>query len=168
MMDVTMGTETAVRDTRGWKVDTETETLSEHKYIKIKIEKRSIESKRSRGKKSFPRWNIKELDKDWFTASVVSGDWLMEHRFKKLIGNSEIEKAERILKTDITDACDDSMKRVKVGKNRRNKVFWWNTKIAEIRGRCNMWRRRLIRAKCRKDPEQVSQLAGKLKNGRKN
>lgn len=86
---------------------------------------------------------------------------------KELTDNDKINKAERILKRSITDACDNSMKREKVGKNTKGKVYRWSTEIAEIRGRCNMWRRRLIRAKCRKDPEQVSQLVGELKASRK-
>lgn len=46
------------------------------------------------------------------------------------------------------------MRSEKGEKKTKGKVYWWSTKIVEIR--CNMWRRRLIRAKSRKDPEQVT------------
>lgn len=59
------------------------------------------------------------------------------------------------------------MKRERGGKDVKGKVYWWSTEIAEIRGRCNMWRRRLIRAKDRKDQELETQLAGELKTSRK-
>lgn len=59
------------------------------------------------------------------------------------------------------------MKRERDVVKRNNKVYWWNSEIAEIRGKCNMWRRRLIRAKRRKSPGRASQLAGELKNNRR-
>lgn len=163
MVDVTLGTEVAMKVVKAWEVDVNTETLSDHKYIRIKIDGREKGNSFSGGIK-FPRWNIKKIDKDWFTASVVGGDWLAEQRIKKLLDSGEIDKAENIEKSLITDACDNAMTREKIGEKRKDKMYWWNNKIAKIRGRCSMWRRRLIRAKGRKSLERVSQLAGELKN----
>lgn len=164
MVDVTLGTEAAMKVVKAWEIDVNTETLSDHKYIGIKIDGREKGNSFSGGIK-FPRWNIKKIYKDWFTASVVGGDWLAEQRVKKLLDSGE--KAENIEKSLITDACDNAMTREKIGEKRKDKVYWWNNKIAKIRGRCSMWRQRLIRAKGRKSLERVSQLAGELKNNRK-
>lgn len=162
---VDFGTEAAMKVVKAWEVDVNTETLSDHKYIRIKIDSREKGNSFSGGIK-FPRWNIKKIDKDWFTASVV-GDWLAEQRIKKLLDSGEIDKAENIDKSLITDACDNAMIREKIGEKRKDKVYWWNNKIAKLRDRCSMWRRILIRAKGRKSLERVSQLAGELKNNRK-
>lgn len=145
----------------GWEVDVETETLSDHKYIRIGIDQRTEENRLPRGK-IFPRWNVKKIDKDWCTVSVMCGDWLAE-RVEELIEKGEIDKAERVLKRVLTDTCNNSMRSEKGEKKTKGKIYWWSAEIVEIRGRCNMWRRRLIRAKSRKDPEQVTRLAEELK-----
>lgn len=140
--DITMGTEAAMRAVRVWEVEENIETLSDHKYIIIKMDRIKRGNNVTRGYK-FPRWNTKKLDKDWFAASIVGGDWLAEQRIRNLLDREEIDKAKITLKRNITDACDNAMKRERDEIKRNNKVYWWNSKIAEIRGKCNMWRRRL-------------------------
>lgn len=134
MVDVTIGTEKAARDIRDWKVDTYVETLSDHKYITFRTVGSGSGKEMSRGK-SFPRWNSKKCDWDWFAASILCGDWTNKQRISEFINEGEIEKAERMMKRIVKDACDSAMKRAKTGKN---KVYWWNTEIAELRGICNM------------------------------
>lgn len=73
MVDITMGTEAAMRAVRVWEVEENIETLSNHKYIIIKMDRIKRGNNVTRGYK-FPRWNTKKLDKDWFAASVVGGD----------------------------------------------------------------------------------------------
>lgn len=164
VVDITMGTETAVRGVSSWEVDEYTETLSDHRYIKIDVKESKDENLYR--KRIFPKWNIKRLEEDWFNTSVSCGEWLNRQRITDLIENGEIEKAERIFKRVITDACNNSMKKEK-GGNKKIKVYWWSKEIADIRERCNMWRRRLVRAKGRQDRELEVQLAGELKNNRK-
>lgn len=160
VVDITIGTEMAARGVSSWEVDAETETLSDHRYVRIGIEEGNKRNKPARGK-IFPRWNLKKIERDWFITSVMCGRWLK----KQHIG--EIENAERVLKRIVTDACNNSMKRERGGRGMKGKVYWWSTEIAEIRGRCNMWRRRLVRAKGRNNQEREAQLAGELKNSRK-
>lgn len=161
-----MGTEAAMRAVRVWEVEVNIETLSDHKYIISNVDRIERGNSVTRGI-NFPRWNTKNLDKDWFAASVVGGDWLAEQRIRNLLDGGEIDKAEITLKRNITDACDNAMKRERDGAKRNTKVYWWNSELAEIRGKCNMWRRRLTRAKRRKSPGRASQLAGELKNNRR-
>lgn len=165
VVDVTKGTIEAMSDIIGWEEDTETETLSDHRYIKIRAERSEAGKYREGGRKIFSKWNTKKCDKEWFDTSMVCSEWLNEVRFKELIDRGEVDTAERTRRA-ITDACDNSMKRENGGKYDKSKVYWWNVNIAEIRGRCSMRRRRLTIAKCRKDPEQVAQLAGILKENR--
>lgn len=47
------------------------------------------------------------------------------------------------------------MKIERDGVKRNAKVYWWSNEIAEIRGKCNIWKRRLTRAKRRKSPGRV-------------
>lgn len=132
IVDITVGTERTARGMSSWKVDTETETLSDHKYIRIEIDGKIEENRLPRGK-IFPRWNMKKIDKDWFATTVICSGWLNERRVGECIERGEIEKAERILKRTITDACNNSMKREKGGKDMKGKVYWWSTEITEIR-----------------------------------
>lgn len=151
MVDITLGTEAAMKTVRIWEVDKYTETLSDHKYIQIKIDKKNKKDSYFGGMK-FPRWNLGKIDKDWFAVSVLRGNWLAEKRIVSLLGNGEIRKAEQIIKRIITDACENAGTRDKGNEKGRNRVYWWSKDIAVIRGRCSMWRRRLIRAKGRKSP----------------
>lgn len=166
MVDVTIATDAAARYIREWRVDGRTDTLSDYRYIRIKIEEGTTVKLETRGK-VFPRWNAKKMDKDWYTASVVGGIWMNEITIRELIGNGEIDKADRIMKRVVMDAFDNTAKRQKVGRLEKSKVYWWNTEIADLRGKCSMWRRRMIRAKRKDTPKVVEQLAGVLKESRK-
>lgn len=166
MVDVTIATEAAVKYVKGWRVDGEAETLSDHKYIRMNIGEKLIGKMEHRGK-LFPRWNVKRCDKDWCSASVIGGMWLNDLRIKEFVKKGEIEKADAIIKRVVTDACDNSMKRQKAGMVGKNKVYWWNTQIAELREKCGTWRKRLTRAKRRETQEVVTQLAGALNESRK-
>lgn len=58
IVDITIGTEAAMRAVRIWEVEANMETLSDHKYIRIKMD--SIDRGISvSGRINFPRWNIK-------------------------------------------------------------------------------------------------------------
>lgn len=49
MVDVTISTEKVAREIREWVVESEAETLSDHKYISFKIADREIEKGRMKG-----------------------------------------------------------------------------------------------------------------------
>lgn len=123
MMDITLGTEAAMKTVRIWEVGKYTETLSDHKYIKIIIDKKNKKDSHLGGMK-FPRWNLRKMDKDWFTASVLGGNWLAEKRIANLLENGEISRAEQIMKRVITDACDNAATRDKGNEKARNRVYW--------------------------------------------
>lgn len=74
VVDITMGTEMAVRGVSSWEVDEYTETLSDHRYIKIDVKESKDENLYR--KRIFPKWNIKRLEEDWFNTSVSCGEWL--------------------------------------------------------------------------------------------
>lgn len=135
-VDITIGTEKAAREISNWKVDVETETLSDQRYIRIEIDGKNKVNRLHIGK-IFPRWNIK-IDRNWLIASVMYGEWLNERRVGEYIERGEIQRTERIIKRIITDACNNSMKKEKGGRETKGRVYWWSIEIAEIRGRCNM------------------------------
>lgn len=140
-------------------------TRSDHKYIKIGIEESKEENSLYR-EKIFLKWHVKNIEKDWYITSVICDKWLKERQIEEFVEKGEIEKAEKILKRIITDACNNSMKKENGGNEMKRKVYWWCKEIADVRGRCKMWRWKLIRAK-RQDRDLETQLAGKLKNSRK-
>lgn len=81
MVDVTLETEAVMKIFKSWKVDGNTESLSDHRYIRIQIESKDKTCKHIGGIE-FPRWNI-NMNKDWFAASVIGGNWLMKHKIDK-------------------------------------------------------------------------------------
>lgn len=99
-----------------------TETLSDHRYITFRIDGKALGERENRGE-IFPRWRIKNLDRDWFDVSVACGSWLYEPKITDLVKIGEMKKVDRILKRIVTDACDNSMSRDKTGKKGRNQVY---------------------------------------------
>lgn len=167
MVDVTLGTEAAMKVFESWSVDEYTETLSDYKYIRIQTDSKDSMGGYAR-EIEFPKWNTSKINKDWFAASVLGGNWLLQHKITSLIERGEMDKVDYALKRMVSDACDNAMTRTKGGGNtRRKKVYWWNDEIAIVSSRCSLWRRRLTRAKSRKSLERVSQSAEELKQCRK-
>lgn len=122
MVDITLGTEAAMRTLKSWEADENTESLSDHRYIKILIDRKDKTDK-NLGGMEFPRWNIKRMDRDWFSASVAWGSWMMEHKIGTLIKEDKIDKAEYALKRIISDACSNATTRIKGGGNtKKSKV----------------------------------------------
>lgn len=79
IVDITLGTEAAMKIVKSWEVDGNEETLSDHKYIVIQIDRGESTNKYTGGIK-FPKWNVKKIDLDWYIASVVGGNWIIESR----------------------------------------------------------------------------------------
>lgn len=101
-----------------------------------------------------------DINKDMFEASLIAGG------MTGIAKEGTVESEERRIKRIMTDACNNSMRRAGKITNRKA-VYWWNDGIAEIRGRCGAWRRRLIRAKKRNDLEHVAGIVDRLKESRK-
>lgn len=122
-VDVTIATEVAAKEIKGWEVDGITETLSDHRYVRYSIAEKALGTIGHRGK-NFPKWNVKKRDIDWFTASIALGNWLNESGIREMIEAGDVGRAEIKLKRIVLDACDNSMSREKTGNNARNKVYW--------------------------------------------
>lgn len=63
MVDVTIATEKAASQIVEWKVDSEAETLSDHRYVRINVGEKLVGKREYRGN-IFPRWSITRCDKD--------------------------------------------------------------------------------------------------------
>lgn len=136
------------------------ESLSDHRYICIGIQDRNNNRGKGNKKKGFIKWNIKSINKDMFEASIIAGGMM------GIREEGTVESEERRINRIMIDACNNSMRRAGRITNRRA-VYWWNEEIAEIRGRCDAWRRRLLRAKKRNDVEQITDIVYRLKVTRK-
>lgn len=63
MVDVTVATEAAARNVKEWRVDAGTDSRSDHRYVRFRIEEGTTTKLQPRGK-VFPRWSVTKLEKD--------------------------------------------------------------------------------------------------------
>lgn len=160
VVDLTLCTPAVIRKMESWEVKKDIESLSDYRYIVVGIQEKNNNRGQGDKKRGFTKWNIKGIDKDVFVASIIAGG------MTGIGGRETVENEEFRIKRIITDACNNSMRRT--GKITSKKaVYWWNNEIAEIRGRCSAWRRRLVRAKKRGDVVRVMDIVKCLKETRK-
>ncbi|XP_018376310.1 PREDICTED: uncharacterized protein LOC108769691 [Trachymyrmex cornetzi] len=139
-VDLTLASPSAARRISSWKVETDLESLSDHKYVSMKVGTSLIGPTTGRmALRAFPRWAVGRADSDMMEAAAVFTAW------SATFGNatSVAEKMDRALR-DISDA---SMPRR--GFARKPSTYWWNEEIADLRRSCNGCRRRLTRARTR-------------------
>lgn len=133
-----------------WRVATEAETISDHRYIEFSVAafpREVLKSRRLRESASH-RWALRKLNQDAFVSMIeavlmadggeAKGD-LDEHR-------------TWLLKT-MEKACNAAMPKVKARSPR--KAYWWSEEIAELRRASDHARRTVRRRKrfAQSDPE---------------
>ncbi|CAH2097400.1 unnamed protein product [Euphydryas editha] len=69
VVDVTFATPAIARRVEEWRVETEVETLSDHRYIRFEVSPAPVRlassssSTSSRGRSQFPRWALSKIDR---------------------------------------------------------------------------------------------------------
>lgn len=128
VIDLTWASPLAAKLVRSWRVATEIEHLSDHRYIMIQLAittKAGSERERQGPEK---RWTLKKLDEDKLMASVTAAIWSKNNGTQE--EDDPLRKVEWL--TDIlTRACDASMPRTKSRPQRS--TYWWNEEISNLR-----------------------------------
>ncbi|XP_072746730.1 uncharacterized protein [Anoplolepis gracilipes] len=144
----------------GWKVATEVETLSDHRYIVyglVVTPEQVLQRRRLRETTSPRRWSTKKMNEDAFMASILSATWL--GRGESGEADRDIEQEVEWIRGAMSDACDGSMPRIKAGPQGRRAAYWWTGEIAELRRSSVHQRRKYARAKKKDRPvEEVRGL----------
>jgi len=127
---------------REWRVLTEIEHLSDHRYILIRLDASAntvgVEHRPER------RWALKKLDEDKLMASVTSALWSKESENQEQEEDDPLKEVKWIIDA-MTRACDASMPRAK--QRPRRSTYWWNEEIATLRQEATRRSRKVARSK---------------------
>lgn len=139
IIDLTWMTPSAARLTKGWKVATDIEILSDHRCIEFSVATTSkviVERRRLR-EATARRWALRKLDEDVFmaviNAAMITEDW------KNMEGNLDDQKAW--LQSTINQACNAAMPKVKMKPHKR--AYWWSEEISDLRKASDRARRKI-------------------------
>lgn len=79
VIDISLCTVNMIMRVKDWKVCEDMETLSDHRYILIKIAKTNKTSfAMNKRKEGYPKWNLKKIDEDLFVAALIVETWKKE------------------------------------------------------------------------------------------
>ncbi|XP_011059985.1 PREDICTED: uncharacterized protein LOC105149338 [Acromyrmex echinatior] len=145
--DLTLASTSATRRITSWRVGSEVESLSEHKYIMIEVSASLAGTATGRtALKAFPRWVTGKVDRDLMEAAADLLAWSGIP--------SDAALGARAMDRILHDISAVSMTRR--GLRKRPTTYWWNEEIAELRRICNLCRRRLTRACARRGASRES------------
>ena len=130
-VDLALVSSSAARRITSWRVGSEVESLSDHKYIMFEVSASLAGTATGRtALKAFPRWVTGKVDRDLMEAAANFLAW-SGIPSDAALGAREMD---RILR----DISDVSMPRR--GLLKRPTTYWWNEEIADLRRICNLCR----------------------------
>ncbi|XP_045449088.1 uncharacterized protein LOC123657609, partial [Melitaea cinxia] len=154
VVDVTFATPAIARRVEGWRVETEVETLSDHRYIRFEVSPAPVRpaslssSTSSRGRSQFPRWALSKLNRELAEEAAIIGRWSLPPMLE-----FEVDEAANRLCDVFTAVCRAAMPLAKRPPLRRA-LYWWSSEIAGLRAACNGARRQYTRSR-RRRPQDV-------------
>ena len=157
-VDLTLASTLVARRVVAWTVASNTESLSDHRYVITSIGSSLIGPQIGRtAMRTFPRWVTTRLNRDIMEAAAIFYEWS---------NSSESVNADRINRI-MRDIADISMPRR--GPRKRPSVYWWNEEISSLRRECNRRRRLLTRGRARGNvsPDAVRELWDDLRVARR-
>jgi len=130
IIDLTWSSADIARYVSDWQVLFEVISLSDHRYVRFNF--RDVARTQSFSKlKRYPRWNLKELDKDLYVESLM---WLCRNR----PDSDSVDFLSAHLNNAMTSACDLAAKSL---RGQRRGMYWWCDDVAQARRRCIAARR---------------------------
>ncbi|XP_070512918.1 uncharacterized protein [Cardiocondyla obscurior] len=142
VIDLTWASPAAIKMITDWRVDTETEHLSDHRYISMKVS--GTPGNRIQGSKVCQnRWAIKKLDRDAFVTSLIVSLWSRDSD-PSAPNADPLEEAEWIIDSMI-EACNTAMPKVKISPRRT--TYWWSETLADLRREAVKCARMITRSK---------------------
>lgn len=147
---------------KAWRVLSEVESLSDHRYIEFEVHPRTG-GQPPHPPKAFklPRWAMQKFSNDRFLGAISAACWNEPETMALSLEDAVLEVG-RI----VTDACDFAAPRVRYDPKRS--TFWWNAEIAELRRLCNKCRRGSARTNKRGTERDKLEATSRYKEARKN
>lgn len=136
-IDTTWASAAAAEEIRDWRVQDETEFLSDHLYVSFRIGPE--DKKKNKNIKGHPRWSTHTYDMG-LLQNILS--WKCSEENRPLTA----EKFAGWFAKTMTEASDLAARRVTTQRERRA-VYWWDGTIADARRRCVRARRSWTRVK---------------------
>lgn len=153
VIDFTVATQRMAKKIEQWRVEEETENLSDHCTISFTI-KRDIKREKYRADEDKHRWRVTGEGLTAFSKDI------------KLRAGGETKcEAEKLAKY-IRDGCDKFFRRGRKEGKQLRPVYWWNENIAEQRRKCVAARREVTRANKGNDEWRKVELRNKYKKER--
>ncbi|XP_018377832.1 PREDICTED: uncharacterized protein LOC108770659 [Trachymyrmex cornetzi] len=159
-VDLTVALPSAARKITEWRIATEVESLSDHRYVVMKLGTSIVGPEIGKAAlRTFPRWVAGRADSNLMEAAAIHSTW------SEISGNAA--EGAKIMDQTLRDISDASMPRK--GLQKKPHAYWWNDEIAELRRACNACRRRVTRARARVNvpPEEIGTLWGELRDRRR-
>lgn len=156
VVNVTLASPIMARRISKWRVDEETFTFSDHRYIRFEV--RDLHPGRTDADKGTRMgWAARQLNSDLLEAALAALTWPAP----------DPEGAEQDLDTEVEDlrrglraACDVAMPRRRT--TYRRALYWWSEEIANARAEAGRLRRRLARHKSRGRYAEALELRAEL------
>lgn len=142
----------------GWRVRLDLETLSDHAWIEMKLDKR--DNQEYPPMQRIPRWKRNSWDFDLFRSTL---EWELTGIEKRNNGG-EILLDEIVgnLSKALTNSCDVAGEKItQTGKGSRRSVYWWSSELTEARRATETARRKWTNAKSRnrgRSPSEIEEL----------
>lgn len=168
LIDVTLISSSLVAKISGWKV-LEEDSGSEHSYINFQVN-HQIKPPQNVNTLNQPVHNV---NNETCSPDGTPNGWIMTQAgIKKLAsylkknGKPPTKLNASSLVEHITKTCNKCLQ-PKSSNLLRKPVYWWNQEISEKRAECHIIRRKLTRARPKRNPELIRTYAEKLKTVRK-
>jgi len=142
IIDLTWSTADVFNKFRDWRVLSDEESLSDHRYIVYRIGD-------TRGRMFCPhytRWNTKTMDRELFRETL---SWLLGSGLPA----DSVEGLSLHITDTVSSACNLSAKKLNFRNNKRG-VYWWNDEVHQSRRRCFAAKRLLTRSRKRGVPSE--------------
>ncbi|CAF4899290.1 unnamed protein product [Pieris macdunnoughi] len=155
IVDVTFSSPALASRVYGWRVLSEVETLSDHKYIRFDILDSTVSLPGPAPSEIGPRWSRKNLDKDALTEVSLVEAWNPKP------SNFTIDSEVEWFRDSLTRISNGAMPRIGPISPKQS-VYWWSSELARLRGECVKARRRYTRFRRRhlsyRDPDEEASL----------
>ncbi|CAF4951761.1 unnamed protein product [Pieris macdunnoughi] len=155
IVDVTFSSPALASRVYGWRVLSEVETLSDHKYIRFDILDSTVSLPGPALSEIGPRWSRKNLDKDALTEVSLVEAWNPKP------SNFTIDSEVEWFRDSLTRISNVAMPRIGPISPKQS-VYWWSSELARLRGECVKARRRYTRFRRRhlsyRDPDEEASL----------
>lgn len=164
IVDLTLASPAAARRLQGWRVMADSESLSDHHYIRFDIILSATTASLGGATSLLRRWAVKLLDEKVLLEALTVESWTPSPSEPV-----DITEEAGWFRGAMTRVCDAAMPRVRPRPPRR-RVYWWSRSIARIRTLCVAARRRYTRYRRRhtnRDPAVEAHIYADYREAKK-